>query len=420
MMKFGNCPEKYLDGRFWQEMQYFGADYTQGAQKLGFKDPQNFDQFINFRDQKMPDGQKDIGRRQHNRNDSFIGILNTADPSFNHMLMHMSPEGQKKFAQEVWLPALKEQEQLLNMKFECRSGAQGKDRVAGEMIGLHGMHGYSREGEFRFHSHDIYSRFGVAEDGRILSGDFNRILKHNFNTEKLMFQLKIGTLAEEKMGWRVNFDDKTQVAYVEGMPRTHDNKSRKEAAKEYLKDRGIDETPVAMAYAMQNTRPPKEPFDAKKLEQKTTQKQETVQKMPQNGICGKLYSSLIAQPLEVYKEAWKASHKNGQTITVSDVEKFLKDASKTPRAECHKAAVAAVKKTQCKSFDHALSVAEKGFKDARKPKVQLEKGTTIEVAENVKVTKEQQMKLEAIAKKHKCTLEIQEDQKQKQEQGRKL
>jgi hypothetical protein len=101
--------------------------------------------------------------------------------------------------------------------------------------------------------------------------------------------------------------------------------------------------------------------------------------------------------------AFKVSHmREGKKVYVKDVNKFLQDATKGSLKDCHKAAAKAVLKNGPSSFNEALDVAERAFKQRRKPQIELKQGDKIilsaEARENL--TEAQREKLLRVSQKH--------------------
>ena len=214
------------------------------------------------------------------------------------------------------------------------------------------------------------------------------------------------------MGVKADYCEKSKQAIVVGVSNSFDRTARKDAAKEYLKERSIPETRYSMALAMQNTRPPKlKNVNVKKLSEKWSAIKKDVGKavkveQPQS-FWKSIYQDLIKEPVKVFKAAYVASREfDPLKVRVRDVEQFVADVSKPSRATAHKAAAREVRRKKHKTLNDALGVAEKAFKEARVPKVQLPKGSKVIVRREAIKTKEQEKQLQDLAKKNGWSVKV--------------
>jgi hypothetical protein len=425
--KIGVTPPGYLDQNYLNEGAQYAMQWSYAALIAGYRD-QSEKTVQSFAQLKNPETGEQLGRTQRNRNKSMIGVVHYMDPSFNRWMAMQPLETQKKVAQEILCSLMTLQDMELAMVVKARSGAGGVKQERGHLLGHHAVHATSREGEMRWHVHSNYARWVSREgDWKAVSGNFRGAFKAIKDTGA-RFQMRVAHLMEKEMGVAMGIDPDNGQAFVKGLERTHPQ-HRKDAAVKYLKDRNLKVTPVSVTYAMQNTRPKKRAVNAEKLAEKAKEELKadlTVLEKPKTpSIWEKVVKDLVGEPLNVIRAAWVASRppkkeKNQKpedvVVMVHDVKKFMKDVNKTPLGECHRAAVREVRNTLCFSFDHALKVAQLGFRRARRPKLYLKKGTVIKISKDVKMTERERWELERLAYRKKCRIEY--EKTQEREKGR--
>lgn len=342
----------------------------------------------------------------------MIQVTHNFSPSISNYVGMLSWQGKEQFAKEVVMPILKEEERRFEAIAKARAGAEGLVNKDCKLLGVHMIHMVSREGELLVHTQSFYSsRVIRTEDQKVVTGNFRPLFK-NMEAKSTLFQVATCLRLESVMGVQADLCEKSKQAVVVGVSNTFDRTTRKDTAKEYLKERAIPETRISMAYAMQNTRPPKlKDVDVRKLSEKWSAVQKDVGKAVKieqpRGFWKSMYEDLVKEPLNVFKAAYAAtSGPKDPKVRVRDVEEFLSDVKKPSLASAHKAAARKVRRTKCESFIHALDVAQKAFKEARTPKVQLPKGSRVIVRAEAIKTVEQDKQLRELAIKNNWQLKI--------------
>jgi hypothetical protein len=406
----------------WQEASAFKIVGTEATKPLGYDFNDKYHAIL-FANGQKPNRETLMPSVVAGGKHQFIQTTHNFSPSYSNWGETLSWEGLQKFANEVVMPALKVEERMFEAQVKARSGAEGAIKKDCELLGVHMIHMVSREGKMLVHTQSFYSsRVIRKEDQKIVTGDFRPLFK-DMAGKNTVFQIGICLGTERVMGVKADYCEKSKQAIVEGVSNKFDRTTRKDAAKEYLKERSLPETRISMAYAMQNTRPPKlKDVNVQKFSEKWSAIKKDVGKavkvdQPQS-FWKSIYNDLIKEPMKVIKAAYVASRGTEPLkVRVQDVERFIKDVSKPSRVSAHRAAARAVRKTKCQSLNHALGVAQKAFKEARVPKVQLPRGSKVTIGKGVEVTKEQEKQLRELAFKHNWKMNVIEpkiEQKQKQ------
>jgi hypothetical protein len=417
MWRGNYIPKKYpLKKEYEEESLKHGAEYSSGCRQVGIFDGKSVEHHRAFHN-KMDANGKPLGRVQKNRSDRSFGALVIFDNSINAFYDSLNAEDKKKF--EAWALGTTMVLAMDAVAKVCkgRSGAGGKSSVAIEPFLQVVLHTKDRLGNTRIHFHIVGNGYGLAQDGRILSVNYRPVFAKREAIDRTV-QCAFASVMEREMKVGMEYCPTTKNVFVKGFPRNAPT-VRKDMAKAYLAAKGIKPTKVAMAYAMKATRPAKG----------------TVAAIAPAKVIGTPYRpglvdtwltetrKGITEVLKVYQAAWRAAKdgKAGTTrLVVNDVKQTVAALKKTPLVECHKAALRAVQRTRCESFNHALAVAKAGFKKARNPKIKLVNGAKIFIAKDAVMDREARAALEKIAAKNNCIIvRKNQEQEQQQEQGMK-
>jgi hypothetical protein len=310
---------------------------------------------------------------------------------------------------------------LLDSRARVRLGADGVEKQVAKLVGVHCVGVLARETENPLlHVHYNVYPFGVNDKGECRSLD-TRPLKINDERYHQVFQNIMAMGIEKRLGLKMEIEPKLGMARVVGVS-TERESNRKAMAQEYLKGKGIEQSTVAMAYAMRNTRPKKVSVNMDEKMKEWSEKAEKVEpkkvREHERGLFQKVVEDLLLLPLQVFAVAWKAT-RDRKLVAVFEVEKFIKDAKPRTLHQRHKAAIKAVRRTDCASFMDALTVAEKAFKGL-KPKIEIPKNAVIKVKASRIESAEQRKALEKIAKKNGAELRVYgRREEEKQEEGQK-
>lgn len=403
-----------------------GLAFSPGAKSLGMTDPNNPAHVQAFIDKMRLDKQwpEKFIRERANASHRMTGMLGSFDNSVHNLMKAGDAEIRKGLIKSA-LEASVALGVMIDSRAFVRRGADGTEKQSAHVIGVHCVGVLAREpANPLLHVHFNFYNYGVNGKGEVNSLD-TRPFHAPDKILSVVFQNLFAMHVEKNLGVRVEIEPKYGMARIVGVPVERET-NRREMAKEYLKKEGVEESPLAMAYAFRNTRPPKEKIESVNFDERFEKWNEAAEKVEpekvreqERGLFEKVVNDLLVLPVKVFAAAWTAS-KDRELVVVNDVKEFVKDAKPVSLAQRHKAAIKAVRRTRCDSFMDALTVAEKAFK-ALKPKVQLKSNTVIKVKAS-KIENAKQLKaLEKIARINGAELRVygkREEEKQGQKQKR--
>jgi hypothetical protein len=425
MIRAGDVDKEYIKDVVEESMKLIdGVWFTPGAARVGYMDGKDQSQIRAYQDDIRPDSGRRLFPERKNASKNEKGVLLIYDTTINNFLAARGEEAIKTFCREVMIPASRSYVLLMDQKVRARLGADGQKKEGANLIGMACTGILARSGELSAHTHIIVKNYVFAQDGKVRSGDMRPLMVRDDRVNRIV-QNVIASRMEDVFGVKMMIEPKRSMARIVGV-NTQRNDERRRAAIEHLEKEGVtSRSRIALAYAFQNTRPTKPNMATVDITEKAKGWQRQAEKIEpkkveanERGLFARLVEDFVKLPVEVFASAWKARKGQGEHVRgqVMNVAQFIADTKPPSRADRHRAALKAVKNTQCKSFLHALTVAERGYKTA-KPKLVLPKGARVAVnAQDIK-SREQLRQLEKLAKKNEWRLRVRGELKEEQKRG---
>lgn len=381
----------YVDADFIAEAEQIGGSmwFTAGAKKLGFNDPRDREQIARFMAHLSPTGER-LMRWQANSPEYLYCPMPSVTASVNAWLKSESEENYSKFMTNVMKFATQLYLDTIESRCYVRETVDGVQRsTKAELVGLVGLHGFTRDGNASAHTHPMFWRWGVTEDGSVKSFEDRRFVPRMMQTASENFHLAIAVGLKDEFGFEPSIvKGKCEIPGIPKQALDSVGTRRKEMF-DYLEKNNIKPTPGAMAYAAINTRKEKKAYS---LSERITAWNRESGKVDLSGLSSAepsrwgarlkaMIDEYIVQPAKVIHVAYKRTWgKHPGTVKVRDVTALLEDTRKRTRKEGHRAAIRALYRTNLKGLNHALKVAEAGYKQGRKPTLQLPVGARVVVS----------------------------------------
>ena len=422
--------EKYTLEVIREAIAIGGLAFSSGAKSLGMTNPNNPEHVQAFIDKMRLDKQwpEKFIRERANATHRMTGMLGSLDNSIHNLFKAGNAETRAGLIKSV-LDASIALGVMIDSRAFVRRGADGVEKQSAHVIGVHCVGVLAREtANPLLHVHFNFYHYGVNHKGEVNSLD-TRPFHAPDRQLNVVYQNLVAMHVERNLGHKMEIEPKYGMARVVGVSAERES-NRKEMAKEYLQKEGVEESPLAMAYAFRNTRPKKEKIESVDFDARFKEWNESAEKVEpkkvqahERGIFEKVVEDLLVLPVKVFVTAWKATMMPGRNqVVVNDVQQFIKDAKPVTLRQRHMAAIKAVRKTRCDSFWHALDIAEKAHRTL-KPKVPLPPNTVIKVKESKIQDEKQREALQKIAKQNGAEFrtygkreKVQEEEKQTQKQ----
>lgn len=413
------------------------AEYGLGSTTLGYDDvPTTFRRWL--KEDNLLTGGKWL-RKQENAPDTIYDTVFGTDQSVSRAYAAAGQEEKKAVARAV-IDAMKDAQEPLRKVLHIGYGAAGKNWVECLPIEAYFVHERNRNGQPFIHGHKLSSRAGVnvhdtRETRRIRNCDE---LVNLEMPQQRIFQASLAHRLQQYVGIETELKDGKCV--VPAVPREVAKKTstRRQEALEWCKRNGYGANPKPweVTRGIRETRKRRVAHDRPKAHREW--KEQADRECPgldkrmkmqpgqkPNAWLGNLLHTYLTTPWKVIYEGIKAAHrKDPHAVAIGNIDVFLYQVSKRPAIEGHRAALHAMRWGTFSSIKEALKAAERAYKEARRPKLHLERGAKVIVSQIAVTTPQQRDRLEQLAEQKGWTvayedkrLQQQHEQRQQQKQG---
>lgn len=411
-----------LDQKYQQETKI--SCYTPGAQKLGFCAVHDQKQLRAFVDHRHPVTGEPLLRRQKNAPKWVYQIVFTCHPTVDAIYKGASKRD-KRAIQEAVLRAGLTAVRWLEKQIAVGRGAGGKKLEPGELLGRLDVHDRTRNNDCSLHAHAVLLRAARAANGKTYAIRDRRVLYTNAAKARELYHLAL-TVELLSIGYNASLQNGKCVIPGIDYAAALTTRTRRQESLVRLQAAGYPApTPLQVRMDLLINRPQKTAYDEEKLHGRW-QKEHDRDTPGAEQKARRTWDEKVARVAEwlkafldenlttpwrviaaAVKKAWQHDPRDRQTIVIQSVDAFLFDTSKRSRIEGHRAALREVKWGTFSSLGETLKAAEKAYKAARRPRLELEKGARIIVPSWVEVTPEQLEKLLKRAGKLKATVQFQ-------------